>query len=165
MRGLTASSPAARAVQPRLAGVAGWQLRSRPGASRLAGMAKREKAGPVAEGLDFAKAVAQIADDNRAEDVVILDLRGLSSVADFFVIATGTSDRQLRAIADQIEEYGQRVGQARYGLSGYEVATWILVDYVDVVIHLFDADHRQYYDLELLWGDAPRVTWHRSASA
>ncbi len=96
--------------------------------------------------------------------MVILDLRGISSVADFFVIGTSTSDRQMRAIVDHIEEYGARVGQAPYGVSGYESATWMLADYVDVVIHLFNADRRRYYDLELLWGDAPRVEWRRSAT-
>ncbi len=113
-------------------------------------------------GLDFAIQLARMAADNRAEDVVILDLRNLSAVADFFVVATGTSDRQLRAVADQVEEYGRTVGQRVFGRSGYENATWVLVDYVDVVLHLFDAERRQYYDLELLWGDAPRVEWQET---
>lgn len=116
-------------------------------------------------GVDFAREAARIADDNRAEDVVVLDLRGISSVADFFVIATATSDRQMRAIVDQVEEYGHNVGQKRYGLSGYDSSSWMLADYVDVVIHIFDAERRRYYDLELLWGDAPRVEWARSATA
>ena len=120
---------------------------------------------PAVTGLEFANQVAVIADDNRAEDVVILDLRGISSVADFFVLATGTSDRQMRAIADQIEVHGRTVGQRPYGVSGYDSATWLLVDYVDVVIHLFDESRRKYYDLELLWGDAPRIDWQRAASA
>lgn len=120
---------------------------------------------PAVSGLQFAREVARLAADNRADDVVVLDLRGLSSVTDFFVIGTGTSDRQMRAIIDQIEEYGKRVGQTRFGLSGYDTATWLLADYVDVVIHLFDAQRRQYYDLELLWGDAPRIDWRQSASA
>jgi len=110
-------------------------------------------------GLEFAREVARLVDSNRAEDVVILDLRGLSSVTDFFVIGTGTSDRQMRAIIDQIKDYGERVGQVRFGLSGYDTATWVLADYIDVVVHLFDPQRRQYYDLELLWGDAPRVDW------
>jgi len=120
---------------------------------------------PAVGGLEFANQVAVIADEYRAEDVVILDLRGICSVADFFVIATGTSDRQMRAIADQIEVHGQAVGQRPYGISGYDSATWLLVDYVDVVIHLFDESRRKYYDLDLLWGDAPRIDWQRSASA
>lgn len=114
---------------------------------------------------DFAREMARLADDNRAEDVVVLDLRGISTVTDFFVIATATSDRQMRAIVDQVEQYGLTVGQKRYGVSGYDSSSWMLADYVDVVLHLFDAEHRRYYDLELLWGDAPRVEWARSASA
>jgi len=114
----------------------------------------------VETGLEFAKLTARIAEENRAEDIVVLDLRGISSVADFFVIATGTSDRQMRAIADQIEQQGRALGQKPYGISGYEHGTWILIDYVDVVVHLFDPERRAYYDLELLWGDAPRIDWH-----
>lgn len=117
---------------------------------------------PSVSGIDFATQVARIVSDNRAEDVVVLDLRSVSAIADFFVIATGTSDRQMRAIAEKIEEYGRTVGQRVYGRSGYENATWLLVDYVDVVVHLFDAERREYYDLELLWGDAPRVDWQKT---
>jgi ribosome-associated protein len=110
-------------------------------------------------GIEFARQAAHIADDNRAEDVLVLDLRGLTSIADFFVIATGSSDRQLRAIADHIEEHARSTGQRPFGVSGYEHASWLLLDYVDVVVHLFDVERRRYYDLELLWGDAPRVDW------
>ncbi len=118
-----------------------------------------KKKKPSVEGIEFAKAVARIAEEHRAEDVVILDLRGLTSIADFFVIGTGTSDRQARAVIDRIDTYCEEAGQDRFGLSGYETATWVLADYVDVVVHMFDAEHRRYYDLELLWGDAPRVEW------
>src|SRR5512138_703431 len=115
---------------------------------------REEAAKSAPSGLEFAKEAARIAEDMRAEDVVILDLRGISSVADFFVIGTGTSDRQMRAVADQIEEYGRGVGQKPYGVSGYDSPSWLLLDYVDVVVHLFDPAKRHYYDLELLWGDA-----------
>lgn len=132
----------------------------------------RRKAVPTAEspqpamtGLEFAKQAARIAEEMHAEEVLILDLRGLSSVADFFVIGTGTSDRQMRAIADEIEQYGRGVGQKRYGVSGYDSPSWLLVDYVDVVIHLFDPSKRRYYDLELLWGDAPRIEWQQAVTA
>jgi len=108
----------------------------------------------------LAIAAARVADELRCEDVVILDLRGLSPVTDFFLIATGTSDRQLRAIADAVDEQAATMGHKQYGRSGYEHAAWVLIDYVDVVVHLFDQPSRAYYDLELLWGDAPRVEWH-----
>jgi ribosome-associated protein len=122
-------------------------------------MKKRSKTKPSIEGEAFAKAVARIAHDNRCEEVTILDLRGLSSIADFFVIATGTSDRQMQATADEIEAYSKQVGQHCYGLDGYDSASWVLADYVDVVVHIFDQQRRRYYDLELLWGDAPRLDW------
>jgi ribosome-associated protein len=117
--------------------------------------------GVKVEGEAFAIEVARIAHDNRAEDVVVLDLRGLSSIADFFVVCTGTSDRQMRAVADYVEEFARRVGQKRFGISGYDAAQWILVDYVDIVVHIFDNARRHYYDLELMWGDAPRLVWER----
>ena len=91
--------------------------------------------------------------------VVVLDLAGVSPICDFFVIATGTSDRQMRATGDHIEVMGKAQGEKPYGISGYREGTWIIVDYVDVVIHLFGADLRSYYDLESLWGDRPLVDW------
>jgi len=108
--------------------------------------------------------LARIAADLRAEDVVLLDLRGVSAIADFFVIATGDIGPADAGGGGRIEEYGRSVGQRVYGRSGYENATWLLIDYVDVVVHLFDAERRDYYDLELLWGDAPRIDWQPSGS-
>jgi len=113
------------------------------------------------EGRRFAAEVARIAHDAHAEDVVVLDLRDLTAIADFFVICTGTSDRQMRAIIDHIDEFAEEHGQKRFGLAGYENAQWILADYVDGEVHVFDAEHRLFYDLELLWGDAPRVEWQK----
>ena len=103
--------------------------------------------------------LALLAAELRCEDIVVLNLRNLSPACDYFLIATGTSDRQMRAVADAIDERAKAARHQRYGLAGYEHATWILIDYVDLVIHLFDQTSRDYYDLELLWGDAPRVEW------
>ena len=113
----------------------------------------------------FAIQLARIAHENKAEDVVALDLRGISPVTDFTVIGTGTSDRQMRTVADQAVEYGTKLGERPYGFTGYQSATWILIDFVDVVLHVFGRPYRAYYDLELLWGDAPRLEWTRSESA
>jgi len=132
---------------------------------RTSAKGKRALCEPAVAGAAFATMAARIASDLKGEDIVILDLRGLTSIADYFVIATGTSDRQLRAMADQIDQQGRAVGQKPYGISGYEHGTWVLVDFVDVVVHLFDEEHRSYYDLELLWGDAPRIDWQWSAPA
>lgn len=113
----------------------------------------------------FAIELARIAYDNKSENVVALDLRQISPVTDFVVIGTGTSDRQMRAVVDLALAYGKKVGERPYGLSGYEGAAWILVDFVDVVFHMLARPFRDYYDLELLWGDAPRLEWSRSESA
>jgi len=112
-----------------------------------------------AESMQFALDCARIAGENKAEDVVVLDLRERSGICDYFIICTGTSDRQMRTIADYIDEHAERSNQRRFRLSGYEQARWILIDYVDVVVHIFDDESRKYYDLELLWGDAPRLEW------
>jgi len=113
----------------------------------------------------FAVELARLADDNKCEEVTVMDLRGRSSVTDFFVIGTGTSDRQMRATADDMRDYAKKLGERPFSVCGFEHATWILVDFVDVVVHVFTEQQRHYYDLELLWGDAPRVNWARSASA
>ncbi|RJP34579.1 MAG: ribosome silencing factor [Phycisphaerales bacterium] len=113
----------------------------------------------------FAIELARVAADSKSEDVIAFDLRGISSVMDYCVICTGTSDRQMRAVADQMIDYGRKVGQKAYGVAGYEHGAWVLVDFVDVVVHLFARSYREYYDLELLWGDAPRMAWQRSESA
>ena len=109
--------------------------------------------------------MARIAHDNKSEDVIALDLRGISPVTDIVLICTGTSNRQMRAVADMVVEYGKKVGERPFGFSGYESAAWILLDYVDVVFHIFAKVYREYYDLELLWGDAPRLEWARCETA
>lgn len=91
--------------------------------------------------------------------MVVLDVRNLSPVTDFFVIATGTSARQMRSVAEEIEEMAAPKNHVAISRSGYESDTWILLDFVDVIVHIFNQDSRQYYDLDNLWGDAPRVEW------
>lgn len=112
---------------------------------------------PVDETREFAIAAARIAADNRCEDVSVFDLRGISSIADFFVIGTGGSGRQMSAALERIGEHAASVGRRPLANPDTRSTTWILADYVDVVIHLFDREHRSYYDLDGLWGDAPRV--------
>jgi len=105
----------------------------------------------------FAVAAAKIAVGRHCSDIVVLDLKGKSPATDYFVIATGTSGRQMRTVADEICEAAKEQGQQRFGMAGYEQARWILLDFIDVVVHIFDRQYRQYYDLELLWGDAKRL--------
>ncbi len=99
----------------------------------------------------------QAADDKKAEEVTALDLRALSAVTDYFIVTHGNSDTQVRAIADGIREGLSEKGIEPYGLEGYNGGTWILLDYVDLVIHIFHRDQRAFYALEQLWSDAPRV--------
>jgi ribosome-associated protein len=100
---------------------------------------------------------AQIAEENRGRDVVILDVRELTTLFDYFVLVTGTSRRQLHAISDEIDHALAALGDRPLGIEGYEDSRWILLDYGDVVLHLFDAETRGYYRLEELWAQAQRV--------
>lgn len=111
------------------------------------------------DAVRFAVQVARIADENRTEEVSILDLRGLSSISDYFVIGTGTSDRQMHAVLDHVKQYARTVDRSPFNIADSRSSVWILADYVDVVLHLFSTEHRAYYDLDSLWGDAPRVEW------
>ncbi|UCD49433.1 MAG: ribosome silencing factor [Phycisphaerales bacterium] len=107
----------------------------------------------------FAQAAAKLADGRHCTDIAVLDLQGTSPATDYFVIATGTSGRQMRTVADEISEVGRESGFQRFGRAGYDQGRWILLDFVDVVVHLFDGEYREYYDLELLWGDAKRIDY------
>jgi len=88
---------------------------------------------------------------------VVLDLRDVTSFADFFVIASGANARQIQAIVDEIELQLQNLGERPNSVEGYQNAEWVLVDYGDYLIHVFNEKARQYYDLERLWRDAKRV--------
>jgi ribosome-associated protein len=108
--------------------------------------------------LQLARAAARTAAENRGQDLVVLDLRELTSFFDYFVIATGASRRQLHAISEEIDRVLEKeLGDRRMGVEGYQECRWILLDYGNVVIHLFDAETRAFYDLENLWAEAKRV--------
>ena len=107
---------------------------------------------------ELALAAARVAEETRGTDVRVLDLRGLTDVFDYFVVATGSSRRQMHAMADEIEKaVKQDLRDRKRGGEGYEEGRWIVLDYGDVMVHLFDAESRQYWDLEHLWSDAKRV--------
>ncbi len=100
----------------------------------------------------------ELADNKKAEDIIILDVRELSSITDFFVIASGTSEPHLRAIVDEIvdelrEDYDLRPN----AIDGTFHGAWVVLDYFDVIVHVMRRDVRETYDLETLWGDAPRL--------
>jgi ribosome-associated protein len=89
----------------------------------------------------------------------VLDVSGISPVTDYFILATGSSARQMRTVIDEASEFGEGRNFTPYLRSGYEGESWILVDFFDVVFHVFNADSRRYYDLDNLWGDAKVVKW------
>lgn len=95
------------------------------------------------------------ADDKRAEDIVVLNMKGISLVADYFIICHGNSDKQVQAIANEMKDKVLELGFDIKRIEGYDQAKWILVDLGDVVAHIFHRDERGYYNLERLWGDAP----------
>lgn len=108
--------------------------------------------------LERAMAAAQVADDNRGRDIVILDLRELSPSFDYFVIVSGTSRRQLHAISEEIDhKLEDDLGDKRQNIEGYRESRWIVLDYQDVVVHIFEPETREYYALEELWGAGKRV--------
>ena len=115
----------------------------------------------VAAARQFAIEAARVLADNRCHQVTVLDLSGLSPVTDFFVLATGTSPRQMKTAADRAEEQGESAGFAALSRTGDDSGNWILLDCVDVVVHVFSQDARAFYDLDNLWGDARVVEWER----
>jgi ribosome-associated protein len=108
----------------------------------------------------------ELADDRKAEDIVILDVRELSSVTDYFVIASGTSEPHLRAIVDEItEKLREGHDLSPRAVDGTLQTAWIVLDYFDVIVHVMRPDVRERYDLETLWGDAPRVKTRKRSTA
>lgn len=105
----------------------------------------------------LAKKVASFALSKKAYDIVILDLRTLTGAVDFFVLCSADSDTQVRAVADAVRQGAEEIGSSLWHDEGYQASSWIILDFVDVVAHVFHRDTRRYYNLERLWGDAPRI--------
>jgi ribosome-associated protein len=101
--------------------------------------------------------VVEAIEDLKARHVVILDLRGLNDATDFFIIASGTSDAHVRGIADSVMDKMGRQGVRTHHVEGLTTGRWVLLDYVDFVVHLFHPETRSFYQLERLWGDAPEL--------
>lgn len=104
---------------------------------------------------DEVSRAADLAADRKGRDVTVLDLRGLSTATDFFVVATGTSDIHVRSIADHIIEELKKESVRPSHVEGLQGGRWILIDYIDFVVHVFHPAARDFYELERLWGDAP----------
>jgi len=115
----------------------------------------------TAAALDRAFLCARVAADNKGRDVLVLDMRGVTPLYDFFVLATGGSRRQIHTIAEEIDAALHTEGDQRLSIEGYEASKWVVQDYGDIVVHIFDPEAREYYSLEELWADAPRLDWER----
>jgi len=107
--------------------------------------------------IEALKIAAAAADDKKAHDVVALDISGIASFADYFLLCTGDSSRQMQAIADEVEKRLKANGLRPSHVEGYQNSEWILMDYIDLVIHIFSKTARAYYDLERLWRDGKKL--------
>ena len=102
----------------------------------------------------LAKRIANLALTKKAHDVILMDLRKITSTADFFVVCSADSDTQVKAIADEIRDGAEVIGSPAWHYEGYQALSWVILDFVDVVAHVFHRDARSFYKLERLWGDA-----------
>lgn len=109
----------------------------------------------------FVIEAARLMADLHCTDILVHDVRDKSDVMDYLVIATGTSDRQMRSVADDLEKLAKSHHLSAYGREVDGPTTWVVIDFVDVVVHLFEPQTRAFYDLEMLWGDAPQLKWQR----
>ncbi len=121
--------------------------------------------GRTPDSRGVARLAARAAAAKQATDVVILDVRDLIVITDYFVIASGQTERQVRTIVEEVERQLRRCGARPVRREGEQEGRWVLLDYVDVVVHVFGQEEREYYDLERLWRDAPRVGWEEAGAA
>ncbi|MBQ6550121.1 MAG: ribosome silencing factor [Lachnospiraceae bacterium] len=112
--------------------------------------------------MDQTKEIVKLAvnalEDKKARDVTVLDISRVTVIADYFIIASGDNERQVTALADSVDEVLGRAGHVKKSIEGYATRRWILMDYGDVVIHIFNTEDRLFYDLERIWRDGKRVT-------
>ena len=109
------------------------------------------------QSFELMKKAVEFADSKKAKDIKVLELAGLTTLADYFVICSGGSSTQVKAIADEVEEKLSELGVEPYGKEGFSMADWILMDYSDVVVHVFTPDSREFFNIEHLWADAKEV--------
>lgn len=122
-------------------------------------MQVRASSGAERESRQLAVAAARAAAAKQAEEVLVLEVGPILAIVDFFVICSGTSDRQVKTIVEEVEEALRAVGVRAVRREGEDQAGWVLLDYVDVVVHVFGEEEREYYGLERLWLDAERIEW------
>ena len=122
---------------------------------------RRHVGAEAAQVASFAVEAARLLHDRHCADVLLLDVRGLSDVTDYILIGSGTSDRQMVSVGQELEDLAKLSDLARFGREVDLPTTWLVLDFVDVVVHLFDPPVRAHYDLEMMWGDAAKVPWQR----
>lgn len=126
--------------------------------SKMLAMAKSSRTSkPSAR--DFAIEAARLTAATRCSNVVLLDVRGVSPITDYLILATGTSGRQMRSVCDELSEWAQERGVRTFSSDGLESEHWMVIDFVDTVVHVFDEASRSFYDLDSLWGDAKPIEW------
>ena len=109
------------------------------------------------EPKDYAKLAVKALEEKKASDIRVIDIAQVSSLGDYFIIATGSNTSQLQAMADAIDEAMEKNGLHARGTEGYRNAAWILLDYGDIIVHLFDEENRLFYDLERIWRDGTQI--------
>jgi len=107
--------------------------------------------------LELAKKIAQILDSKKATDIKIIEIKGISGLGDYFVLASGSNTTQTKALSDEIEEKLGELGLNAKRVEGYQSATWILLDYYEVIVHIFYSETREFYSLERLWADGKAI--------
>jgi ribosome-associated protein len=118
-----------------------------------------------AESREIAVTAARAAAAKQAVDVTILDVHGLIVITDYFVICSGQTDRQIKTLVEEVEKAVRDIGEKPIRREGDADSGWVLLDYIDVVVHVFAQEEREYYDLERLWRDAPRLAWNATDQA
>lgn len=133
---------------------------------RVAPAPDAARAAKEAAAREFAIAAARSLHDDKCTDVVALDVRGKSQVTDFIVVASGASERQMRSASVRVADLGEASNFSLFRSNKDQTAqSWFVLDFVDVVVHVFEPSARAYYDLEMMWGDSPRMEWQRAAPA
>ena len=118
---------------------------------------RKEKSMNIEESKKMAKIAVAALEDKKAEDIRIIDISEVSVLADYFIIANGSNRSQIQALADHVEEQLGRAGHSLKQIEGYDSANWVLLDFGDIIIHVFDKENRLFYDLERIWRDGRQV--------
>ena len=109
------------------------------------------------QALEMARVAYQALDEKKGEDIRVIDISGISVIGDYFVITNGTSDSQVRALVENVEEKMHKAGYAAKETEGHRSGAWVLIDFGDVIVHIFDRENRQFYNLERIWSDGRKI--------